>query len=86
MTDDHERKEKHSLRLKRKRAIHKHLTQKLHKLRRLNNLQAVPKKFLQRIVKGGAKDDSSASKGKTKEFTSGKFFSNLQVRIGAARE
>ncbi len=73
-----EHAEKHTKRLKRKRAIHKHLKDKMQKLKRVHVLQGVPKKFVEKIGKKGTGSEDKKSKGKTKEFTSGKFFTQLQ--------
>jgi len=46
-------------------------------MKRMSSLQKIPKKFIQTIVK--SKDKKEEKQSKTKEFTSGKFFSEIQA-------
>ena len=86
--EEEDRNEKHTKRLKRKRAIHKHLKDKQNKLRVLSSMQGVGKKFMANIVKKKSTKSSKSKKqkdenadkegGQGREYRSGKFFAKLQ--------
>ncbi len=51
-------------------------------MRRMQTIQGVPKRFMAGVVKTGNKKkkvEETGAESKGNDFTSGKFFSNLQV-------